>query len=142
MNHFIKKQLILATVVLIVSGATMLLQPVLAGPTTAPPTGSPTFPQGPKGPTGPQGAKGPVGPIGDTGPAGPKGNIGTYGFGVCYFNAGEPSSYRGYGTAWITYGYDGACAFKTGVNFLCNGSRLTKLTAVVDPGCLNNQATP
>jgi len=103
---------------------------VLASPTLPPPNGNPGFPaglQGPQGPTGPQGNQGPQG---NTGATGATGSPGLYGIGYCNWYGGE----------WVSYGWDGGCAWSTGAFFYCDGYRMYSISAV--SGCGSSGTYP
>lgn len=91
---------------------------VQAGPTLPPPNGNPAFPAGPQGPQGSQGNTGNQGPQGSQGSQGSQGAQGLYGIGSCNWGGGE----------FVSYGWDGGCAWNIGAYFYCDGSRLYRIS--------------
>lgn len=102
-----------------------------AGPTQAPPNGNPSFPQGPQGPVGPQGPQGNQGNTGNQGAQGDPGSTGLYGLGNCSWYGGE----------FVSYGWDGYCAWNMGAYFYCDGSRLYAIN-YKNTGCGDSGTTP
>ncbi len=82
-------------------------------PTQAPPNGNPTIPPGPTGLQGPQGPQGATGPQGNTGATGAPGATGPAGTISCNWS----------GKLWLSHGWDGACAFGSGIYMQCSGGR-------------------
>ena len=98
---------------------------VFAAPTTAPPNGNPSYPDGAVGPRGNTGNTGSKGSTGNTGSKGNKGLAGLRGAGSCDWDGG----------VWISHGHDGGCAWSVGAYWYCNSGRLDEIRAFNDNNC-------
>lgn len=109
-SKYLQTQLMIISAVVLTISSLLMLDFVFASPTLNPPDGNITIPpalQGAKGPTGPGGNTGNQGPQGYTGATGPAGDAG---YAYCNF--------PGYGI-YVSHGWDGACAWQTGMSMSC-----------------------
>ena len=115
-----KKQVLMA--ILGVAGITLIftfqMSSAFTLPQQSPPDGNLIWPPGSQGPQGPQGPTGPNGGQGNPGPQGPTGPIGPTGYSSCNWS----------GNYWLSHGWDGSCAFATGMYITCSGGRVSQMT--------------
>ncbi|MBI4121740.1 MAG: collagen-like protein [Parcubacteria group bacterium] len=119
LSPFDKANLVLTVLATATISILAVFSIVQAGPTLVPPNGNPAFPAGSQGPRGDTGLQGNQGAKGDPGVQGSVGNYGRYGIGACDWNGGE----------WVSYGWNGGCAWDYGAYFYCDGSRMYSIVA-------------